>query len=200
MSALLRIEHEGRFLLLRQGPHRPNQLGPIGGVYKTLGRGVPIDLDFRNLALVDPNRSRDISDDLRGTIPAYRLPQFLRWFDSREGREADALHRELLEELVEQGPLEELPDGLFPIRYELLHIAEEGPTNVREGDPVYRRHEVYQLHQGVEALMELAPIHDQLYAATADEIRKGRTTDGLDIGDQTLYLLSPRAPKGARHF
>lgn len=200
MSALLRIEDEGRFLLLRQGPHRPNQLGPIGGVYKIIGPGVPIDLDFQNLSLADEVRSRDISDDLRGTIPAFRLPQFLRWFDSRAGRESDALHRELHEELVDDGPLDELPDGLFPLRCELLHIAEEGPTTVRQGDPVYRRHEIYRLHRGAADLLALAEKHDSLQAVSADEIRKGRTTDGIDIGDQTLFLLSPRALRGARHF
>lgn len=118
MSALVRIEDRGRFLLLRQGLHRPDQLGPLGGVYKVLGEGVPVDFDFRPLNVADEVRASDISDDLRGTIPSFRLPQFLRWFESRVGRESDALHRELIEELAEAGA--DLPDGLLPLRTELL--------------------------------------------------------------------------------
>jgi hypothetical protein len=197
-SALLRVEHDGRFLLLRQGLHRPDQLGPLGGVYKALGEGVPTDFDFRHLTVDDHRRARDISDDLRGTIPSFRLPQFIRWFERRRGRESDALHRELLEELAEAGA--ELPPGLFPLRTELMHVAEEGPVRVRESDPVYRRHEVYRLRHGAEKLIALAATSDQFRLVSEDEIRRGRTTDNITIGDQTAFLLSTRPLTGARHF
>lgn len=198
VSALLRVEHEGRFLLLRQGLHRPDQLGPLGGVYKVLGEGVPLDFDFRPLNVADQQRASDISDDLRGTIPSFRLPQFIRWFEQRRGRESDALHRELLEELVEAGV--ELPDGLLPLRTELMHVAEEGPVRVRESDPVYRRHEVYRLRAGAEKLIALADTSDQFRLVTEDEIRRGQTGDRVTIGDQTGFLLSTRPLTGSRHF
>lgn len=197
-SALLRVEHEGRFLLLRQGLHRPDQLGPLGGVYKVLGEGVPADYDFRPLNVGDARRARDISDDLRGTIPSYRLYQFIRWFERRRGRESDALHREMLEELDEAGV--EVPDGLFPLRTELVHVAEEGPVRVRESHPVYRRHEVYRLRSGAEKLIDVAEGSDWFRLVTEDEIRRGRTVDNITIGDQTGFLLSTKPLTGARHF
>lgn len=198
-SALLRVEHEGRYLLVRQGLHRPDQLGPLGGVYKVLGDGVPNELDFRPLPVDDEARARSISDDLRGTIPAHQLGPLVRWFDRRVGRESDALHREVQEELGETGVV--LPDGLFPLRAELMHVAEEGPVQVREHDPVFRRHEVYHLRHGIGLLLDSVEGNDRFRLVTEEEIRSGQTrADKIVIGDQTAFLLSPKPLTGSRHF
>lgn len=198
MSALLEIEQNNDYLLIAQGPHRPAEFGPIGGVYKTVGEGVPKGLDFRPMTAEDPVRNHDLSYDLRGTIPSYKLPLFLRWFDRRVGRESDALHREVAEELLGDAGLATLPPNLFPLQTELLHVAEAGPTRVRDDNPVYRRHEVFRLHSDVASLFALAETTPHLRVVTSDEIRKGMTNDRIPIGDQTVYLLGSRPPRGAR--
>ncbi|MEL6985531.1 MAG: hypothetical protein AAFO29_24075, partial [Actinomycetota bacterium] len=85
-------------------------------------------------------------------------------------------------------------------RTELLHVGQEGPVKVRESHPVYRRHEVYVLREGVDKLLALAEHSDQFEVVTEDEIRRGRTVGGITIGDQTGFLLTPDPVTGARHF
>lgn len=198
MSALLKIEADDRYLLIRQGPHRPFELGPIGGVYKKLGSGVPTKLDFRHRRSDDPDRDGDLSNDLRGTIPAYRLPAFLKWFESRRGRESDALHRELAEELLNDIGLDALPPGLVPLQTEFLYKVEEGPLAVRDDVPVYRRHEIYRLHGDIGRLLELAHQGGDLRLVSSDEIRRGQTNDRTPIGDHTAYLLGQKRLEGSR--
>ena len=200
MSAILQIRRDGKYLLVRQ-LHRKDEFGPIGGVYKALGDGVPLKFGFIPDESTHQARAADLVHDLRGTIPAFRLPQFIRWFASRQGRESDALVREVQEELVETGIVALLSPPLLPLQAEFLWASEEGPTKVQGADHlVYRRHEVFALRGDAAELFECAEKDHRLLAATDQEIRTGRTDDGCTIGRQATYLLSRKGEAGERAF
>jgi SMODS-associated NUDIX domain len=111
-SYLYRIKVDAEYLLVR-GSRYPNQFQPVGGVFKALPDGraylqaigaldddlIPIDASSR--------------DDLRIRLPGRHLPEFVRWFDSRRGRESDAW-REFHEELIAPGILDA---NAFPYAY-----------------------------------------------------------------------------------
>ncbi len=102
-SYLFKIKIDDRYLLIRGNRH-PEQFQPVGGVFKMLPEGRAFLHTLRaqddNYVPID-DASRD---DLRIRIPGKHLPEFLRWYDSRAGRESDAW-REFYEELIRPGIL-----------------------------------------------------------------------------------------------
>jgi hypothetical protein len=102
-SYLYRIKVDAAYLLVR-GRRITHQFQPVGGVYKrypdstgTLEKlGVK---DDTRIPIDDSSR-----EDLRVRVPGKKLLEFMRWYQSREGREVDTW-REFQEELLAPGIL-----------------------------------------------------------------------------------------------
>jgi len=109
VSYLYRIEHQGRFLLV-QGNRLPDQYQPVGGVYKfnESARALLQDWGARTDDLIPIDEVS--ADDLRLRLPARKLVDFVRWFESERSREVGPW-REFYEELLRTGilPADEFP-------------------------------------------------------------------------------------------
>lgn len=95
---LYRIEHKGKFLLIK-GNRIKNQFQPVGGVYK-YEEGAR---DFLHRINYEDDRTSyngDLENDLRIFITGYKLIEFLFWFNLGDNRETN-FRREFKEELIE---------------------------------------------------------------------------------------------------
>lgn len=108
VSYLIRIEVDGRYLLIR-GSRFPDQFQPVGGVYKFNPSAIE---KFRSWNLTSDNFipiDKVSEDDLRVRVKGRYLLSFVKWFDSGKNREQGAF-REFYEELVIGGGL---PPSIF---------------------------------------------------------------------------------------
>jgi hypothetical protein len=146
LAAILKLELNGRFLLVRN-LHHPNTFAPFGGVFKAYPMA-RTKLD--ELGFVEEVPERDVGDlsrDLRGYVPMQNIQSLLHWFESRKGRELydQCLRRELREEFMEAHMPPDLADDIPRLSFEQVRTVEERPVLAVQGRFQYRRIEVYQL-------------------------------------------------------
>jgi hypothetical protein len=196
-SALLRIEHEGRYVLVRN-LHRPESFGPFGGVIKYHPEAKQ-ELDRCEFApqVLD----LDMKHDLRGFLPEKHAAKLYAWYNERVNRElADAcLRRELREELQEVG-LSSRVKVPRDLRVQLVRRVVEGPE-VRPGHE-YRQFRIFEVYdpildtKGAKAMskeiVKAASAHKDLVLASPQEIRIGRCQTGELLGHHCCYLLWER--------
>lgn len=155
LSAILRIEQDGRYLLVRN-LHRPESFAPFGGVYKffTQAKAKLDEFSFRLQAA-----DSDMRNDIRGFIAPDDLPAFREWFRSSNDRESsiDCLRRELREELVEVG----LDAALVSTALQFRHIrsVQEGPEYIAsQGYHQFRLFDVFDLIEDTKSEKLLAAL------------------------------------------
>ena len=199
-SELLRCNDGDEFLVIRS-VKRPERFGPIGGVIRANKKG--------RIALETTHgfefECKDGSEkyDLRGYINGKDFLGVLRWFYSQDGREQHALTREIVEEVEETG-IKDLANNLAPIDLRLTRIVYEGPvavkgTNYRQ----YRLFHIYDIEDDDASsakfkknLLKATSKHPSFLRVTPEEILKGRSREGLLLGDHCGYLLSDRPGGG----
>lgn len=122
ISYLIIIKVSDKFLLVRGGRIR-DQFQPVGGVYKRYPSSLST---FQSLRVKEDNHfgiDAKSRDDLRIRIRGWRVPAFLRWFDSEKNREIGAW-REFHEELIATKILD--PSVFTHANLELLRRHENG--------------------------------------------------------------------------
>ena len=195
-SAILRIELDGRYLLVRN-LHRPETFAPFGGVYKSfLEAKRNLDSFSFRREIVDS----DMRGDIRGYIATDSLARFKEWFSSEIERESasDCLRRELREELTDVG----LSDTLIPtgLRFQHIRTVEEGPEFIPSlGCKQFRVFDVYEIveesresQQLVQTLFENANSSSDLVLVDAESAKRGRASSGQVVGAHTPYLFGTR--------
>lgn len=197
VAVVLCMEREGKYALIRV-PHR-DSAGPIGGVYKAPRQEALDKIGFVH----EPRSNPEDIDDLRGVLPANRLPAFIRWFKSsgepppRESCDRAGL-RELLEELTSVGfPSEIIQE---PVYFRRVRRVEEGPFKV-EDKPYRRQYRLIDVFRIVEndngsrildEVFDRAALdNDEVVAVTASEIR-GETKTAVTIAPHAEYLLGEK--------
>ncbi len=199
LASLLRLESDGRYLLVRSR-HRREGYGPFGGVFKYYDTAVGF-LDRVEFKTQERSEDQvdDLERDLRGHLPASNFPAFMNWFKARHGREEqDCLRREMREELSEIQAPESVVAAVERLSYTLVRRVHEGPirhANLQE--PQFRYLEVYrpapeaESAQVIDALFAMAgELPDDLLVVSASEIKRLRAKDGRVIGGHAQYLLS----------
>jgi hypothetical protein len=191
---LLRIEIDGKYLLIKR--HKKDRPGyqPVGGAFKFLKN--ENSSRFHKLG-IEPchfiERDKDAENDLRIIIKRRRnLIRYLKWFESRTDRELDPW-REFYEELIADGFLS---FKAFPhIQYSFVGKNEEyvSPSPAYPIDEL-RYAEVYELkfesdEQKNEIRHLLTSDDDRITFATPAEIRNGSTNDGVRILPHTFKIL-----------
>jgi hypothetical protein len=145
IAALLKLELDGRFLLVRNEYH-PNTFAPFGGVFKVYATA---ETKLGELGFM-PDRhaqnSEDVQRDLRGNVPMQSFTSLINWFEDQRGRELhdECLRRELREEFEQVHAPSELLNDIPQLTYERVRIVEEPVALLGEGRYQYRRIEVYQ--------------------------------------------------------
>jgi hypothetical protein len=104
LAYLFRIEHNGRYMLIKR--HKKDFQGyqPVGGTYKYYKEENRANFDKMGIEPCNRvERDDDTDHDLRIIIrKRKRLVEFFQWFASRKDRELDPW-REFFEELIEPG-------------------------------------------------------------------------------------------------
>ena len=98
---LFRIKIKNKYLLIMG--NRIKKYQPVGGVYKFYDLNNLQRMGFNEMDEMKADGKND--KDLRGRIPANKLPKLIKWFNSQECREYDA-NREFNEELIYSGILD----------------------------------------------------------------------------------------------
>lgn len=132
--------------------NHPTCYAPFGGVVKH-SESPPLALAAMQWrpdhgSSTDPMMVEDMNCDLRGFIEAWRLPDFLEWFDERTGREeAQAVNREFREELEQVRLPRSLRDRAARVRFEFVRRVLEGPHRVENGscECQFRLIDVYKI-------------------------------------------------------
>jgi len=180
-SYLYRVKVGDKYLLVR-GSRIPDQFQPVGGVWKVLPEGSVI---LSSLGAVDDSwiPVDPVSEsDLRFRIDGRHLYQFIRWFESKKGRETDPW-REFYEELVRTGIV---PGTAFRwINYRHIRFYSDGiKYSAWVQGPEWLIADIY----------ELVPTKDQ--ESTLLALREAGQGDGLFIWaaeDQIRRLAMERA-------
>jgi hypothetical protein len=200
VAALLRVRDQDRYVLFHT-PHTPGGFGPPGGVVKFHPDAEPLldEWGFREHRRRD---RRNVMDrDLRGIMPARRVPAFLRWLNTGENREsaAECLRRELVEELVEAGH-PELVALVGPVQFQHVRTVVEGPLRVPgRSYRQLRRHEIYDLKPSPagdslrRALITVGSTagETKVLLASGQDILDGRSQEAI-VGPQSAFLLGSR--------
>ena len=178
IAYLFRIEHHGKYLLVRNARDQNHAFQPVGGVYKYYPGEARKDFECIGI-LPDGNMTIDDGSnaDLRVHLNHRRkLPTFLGWFAKMEDREIDPW-REFYEELVSPGIL---PTEVFPhIQYKKIGTHRTGiqPSQKFKMDE-FLLAEIFELLPNPaqrENLKDLqAGGHPDIIWATRDEILLGR--------------------------
>lgn len=147
-SYLYRIKVDDYYLLIKSRKHGKFQ--PVGGNFKRN------KFSYRNLRKIEVkeddkfSNGRRSNDDLRLYIRGYRLPQFLKWYNSPDKEREVSYDREFYEELVEPGFF---PSNLF--KYPVIDFIKQVITPVR-----YSRYlKCFEVH--IYDIVELCPTHVQ---------------------------------------
>lgn len=192
VAYLFRININGKYLLIKR--HKTDFVGfqPVGGAYKYFtheNREI-----FDKIGITPCNhvpRDEDTEDDLRVIInQRKKLLDFLKWFDSKKNREIDP-RREFHEELIEPGYL---PFDLFKhFKYLYIGCHKEGVLRTEDYSvDQFRYADIFELRieddNQKKALQNLASKED-IYLASAEEIRKGSTNNGIRILPHTFKIL-----------
>ena len=148
-SYLYRIKVDDHYLLIRSRKHGKYQ--PIGGNFK---RNKFSHDTLQKLEVRDDDKFTNghrSSDDLRLYIRGYRLPQFLKWYNSPNKKREVSYDREFYEELVEPG---HFSSELF--KYPIINFIKQVITPVRYSTYL----KCYEVH--IYDVVELNPSRDQL--------------------------------------
>jgi hypothetical protein len=147
MAALLRLEKNGRYLLIRN-LHRPEMFAPFGGVFKYGVHAITYlkDLGYQLERPFRRDLDSDVEGDLRGYISRVNFPRFIEWFNNQADREdaSTCLRRELAEELTQ---IKAPPETVAPTSeytFKLLRTVDEGPKMTLNEFKSYRHIEVYE--------------------------------------------------------
>jgi len=182
-SYLYRIKVDGEYLLVRSNRRR-DHFQPVGGVFKALpdGRAYLQSIGALDDTLIPIDHSS--RDDLRIRLPGKRLPEFLRWYDSRLGRESDAW-REFHEELIAPGILDR---DVFPYAY--ARFVRQVRTPIRYSAPAQSAElliaDIYELLPTGPQLAELERLradgHPDIRWADEGRIRRRGAEPGAPMG------------------
>lgn len=192
VAYLFRIEHNGKYMLIKR--HKEDFIGfqPVGGAYKYFKEENRENFD--KLGIIPCNevpRDNATENDLRIKINKRKnLIDFFKWFNSRKNREIDPW-REFFEELIEPGYL---PAEHFKhIKYAFLFDHQEGILR-NEDYPIdqFRHADIFELRIETDAqrqaIKALANNHNIAFV-TAEEIKKGATASGVRILPHTFKIL-----------
>jgi hypothetical protein len=196
MAALLSIEHNGKYLLIRNY-RRQELFSPIGGAYKySPSANVELEaIGFEPQCAVSDLKN-DMLFDLRGFVQGDRFSKFIKWFMLGSHREIEPLQREIYEELDEVN-LSSLLEGVKPLRFRHTKTLSEGLRKVRgESYLQFRHFDILEIIEDKNSLLFLSKLFSaseenpqKLIFATADEIRNGRTAKRELIAGNAVYLL-----------
>lgn len=195
ISALIRIQIDDQYLLIRGSRVNKTKFQPVGGVLKYYPSATR-DLELCGYGsdtlykVDDENR-----EDLRLTIAGGKLCQFLSWYESGLGREQSPW-REFWEELVKP---EIVPGKVFPhANLQFLHKHSSGiDWNDHIGAYECRIAEIYELIPNLEQRAFLETLkkspHPDLMWADAETIRSRGIRPKLAteecISDTSSWLL-----------
>jgi hypothetical protein len=193
VAYLFRIEYNGKYLLIKRHKNDNKGYQPVGGTYKYFkeeNRKIFDDLGIEPCNKIE--RDEDTENDLRIVIgKRKKLIRFLKWFDSRKDRELDPW-REFFEEMIAPGHVKE---AVFRhIKYVFIRKHEEyvSPSPVYNIDE-FRYADIFELRLETDeqknAIKSLVGKNDEVFFATADEIRKGATNSGQTILPHTFKIL-----------
>jgi hypothetical protein len=199
VAVLLRLQDEDSYVLF-DSPVRPGAFGPPGGVvkYQDDARKTLEGLGFN----AEPRSSEIMRYDLRGFLPARRVPAFARWLHRGDGREspAECLRRELVEELGEVGH-PQLAALVGAVAFTRVRAVIDGPLRVPgESYRQIRFIEIYDLLlDKPEAtrlkteLLSLAKDPSEAHVARAghQDIARGRAGAHV-VAPQSAFLLGDR--------
>ncbi len=192
VAYLFRIEHNGKYMLIKRHKKDFSGFQPVGGAYKYFKEENRENFD--NLGIEPCNhvpRDNATENDLRLILSKRKkLIEFFKWFDSRKNREIDPW-REFSEELIESGLI---PYGIFNhIKYTYVGKHQEGILR-NEDYPIdqFRHADIFELRLENEtqkkAITDLER-NPNIAFVTPDEIRKGSTNSGIRILPHTFKIL-----------
>jgi len=194
IAYLYRIEHNGKYLLIKRQKKDNPGYQPIGGAYKYFKEEARDCFD--SLGIIPCNyvpRDEDTECDLRVIIKKRRkILAFLKWLESRKSREIDP-YREFYEELIEPNYLSQ---SIFKyIKYIYVGKNIEGVIK----SPVYpidelRYADIFEFRVENDAqkreIINLASEYPDIFLfATPEEIMRGYSLDGKTILPHTLKIL-----------
>ena len=167
---LYRIKIRNKYLLIMG--NRIHKYQPVGGVYKFY--------DLNYLKKIGFNESDEMKNDgknekdLRGKIPAKKLPKLIKWFKTQECREYDA-NREFNEELLHSGILDS--DIFRTIEYKKVKTIESGIIKTSNYGLEYKIFDIIELIPDEEQKKYLDNLlennsNDKMAFVTEDEIRR----------------------------
>lgn len=194
-AAIIRLEKDGRFLLLKT-PRRPEGFGPVGGVYK-YHESATSALD--SLEFQPEVAHRKMAHDLRGVVPRRHLGGLISWFLHEHDRETarDCLLREMREELAEAG-LGITPPAASEIQLRRVRQVTQSPHAEVEGGLLqFRIIDVYEFasrHAVIAAFIKalFRASGPNIVTATADEIIRGRCATNELVHANACYLSGNR--------
>ncbi|MCR4313908.1 MAG: hypothetical protein NUV84_01525 [Candidatus Uhrbacteria bacterium] len=193
-SLVIIRDSQGRYaLLVNQNRAKKGEivLTPVGGAIEATPEGLE---SLKQLLGLD-EASFESGADLRFTMSGSQANRYREWFLVGEQRESNPL-REIQEELVdESGLLSE--DDLSELEWRKKGYATELAQTTRkgqEGKQTLRLIEVFEVEINGETRQKLQD-HAQLPKSlirfvSENEIRNGKTIDGLEIGSISKFLLN----------
>jgi hypothetical protein len=193
VSYLFRIKVDGAYLLVRSA--RWDHYQPVGGVYKISegAKSVMDELGILDDSLVPIDEAS--LHDLRIRVPARRLVQFIRWFESERSRETSSW-REFSEELLKP---EILSYKDFPFIFSDYIRREVRPirfSSYAQSMELFIS-DIYELLPTPEQLVNLRALkdkgHPDVLWATEDQIRRLGAEPGkgqpFKIGEPATWIL-----------
>lgn len=189
---LYRIKIKNKYMLIMGG--RIKKYQPIGGVYKFYDLDYLQRIEFNEMDEMKSDGKND--KDLRGKIPANKLPKLIKWFNSQECREYDA-NREFNEELIHSEILDK--DIFKNIEYKKLKTISSGIIKTPNYGLEYKIFDIIELmlnetqKEYLEELME-NNTNEEITFVSEEEIRKHRRNINNqnytnDIADHSESIL-----------
>lgn len=189
---LFRIKVRNNYLLIMG--NRIHKYQPVGGVYKFYDLNYLQKIQFNEMDEMKADGQND--KDLRGKIPANKLPKLIKWFKSQECREYYA-NREFNEELIYSGILDE--KTFRNIEYKKVKTIDSGIIKTPNYGLEYKIFDIVELIPNEEQKKYLEDLFEnnqnpQIAFVTEEEIRK-RKRNGInnnftnDITDHSESIL-----------
>lgn len=147
IAALVRLEKDGRYLLIRN-LHRPEMFAPFGGVFKYSVEAITFlkDLGYQLERPYRRDLQSDVEGDLRGYISRVNFSRFVGWFSQQTDREdaSTCLRRELFEELTHAKAPPDVIAATGEYTFKLIRSVDEGPRLTLQEYKSYRHIEMYE--------------------------------------------------------
>lgn len=188
-ASLIKIKVGDQYLLVAGRNFK--QFQPVGGVYKFF------DTDLRRRFGLedDPLKAKNV-EELRLVFPSggiWRVFGFLKWFNSRKGRESGP-HREFAEELINNGILSAQIFADVPFEYVETVTP---PIRFSNHLQVFEL-QCFEIYEAImsdaqkKAVLALQAVSSSDYCfLTAEEIKKDgfRLGSAVPIGSHTKYII-----------